>query len=120
MPVCPRVARRGRGDVHLARRPVSDDRRADRADTWHDAVTVELVLQRRAVAGGLGRRTVGRLADLLDRAADTMVHVDLPRVTPLAVPVLTLIGREKVATGSADDALLIEAEALAAEAMAVD
>ena len=42
---------------------------------------------------------VGRLADLLDRAADTMLHVDLPRVTPLAVPVLTLIGREKVATG---------------------
>ncbi|MBB4152126.1 ATP-dependent Lhr-like helicase [Sphingomonas jinjuensis] len=63
---------------------------------------------------------VGRLAGLLDRAADTMIHVDLPRVTPLAVPVLTLIGREKVATGTADDALLIEAEALAAEAMRVD
>ena len=63
---------------------------------------------------------VGRLAHLLDRAADTMLHVDLPRVSPLAVPVLTLIGREKVATGTADDALLIEAEALAAEAMAED
>ena len=63
---------------------------------------------------------VGRLANLLDRAADTMVHVDLPRVTPLAVPVLTLIGRERVATGAVDDALLIEAEALAAEAMAPD
>ncbi len=61
---------------------------------------------------------VGRLANLLDRAADTMVHVDLPRVTPLAVPVLTLIGRERVATGGGgEDALLIEAEALAAEAM---
>ena len=63
---------------------------------------------------------VGRLAGLLDRAADTMVHVDLPRVTPLAVPVLTLIGRERVATGSADDALLIEAEAMAADAMRLD
>lgn len=63
---------------------------------------------------------VGRLAHLLDRAADTMLHVDLDRVTPLAVPVLTLIGREKVATGTADDALLIEAEALAAEAMRID
>ena len=63
---------------------------------------------------------VGRLAALLDRAADTMVHVDLPRVTPLAVPVLTLIGRERVSTGAADDALLIEAEALAAEAMRID
>ena len=63
---------------------------------------------------------VGRLAHLLDRAAGTMLHVDLPRVSPLAVPVLTLIGRERVATGTADDALLIEAEALAAEAMAED
>ncbi|WP_082449997.1 ligase-associated DNA damage response DEXH box helicase [Sphingomonas sp. Leaf231] len=79
------------------------------------------VLLEAAWADARARMTdVGRLADLLGRAADTMVHVDLPRVTPLAVPVLTLIGREKVATGSADDALLIEAEALAAEAMRVD
>lgn len=79
------------------------------------------VLLQAAWADARARMTdVGRLADLLDRAADTMVHVDLPRVTPLAVPVLTLIGREKVATGSADDSLLIEAEALAAEAMRVD
>ena len=63
---------------------------------------------------------VGRLAGLLDRAAETMLHVDLARVSPLAVPVLTLIGRERVATGLADDALLLEAEALAAEAMRED
>jgi len=62
---------------------------------------------------------VGRLANLLDRAGGTMLHVDLERVSPLAVPVLVLIGREKVATGTADDDLLIEAEALAAEAMGV-
>jgi ATP-dependent Lhr-like helicase len=63
---------------------------------------------------------VGRLASLLDRATETMLHVDLPRITPLAVPVLTLIGRERVATGGADDALLVEAEQLAAEAMQRD
>ncbi|MES2096421.1 MAG: ligase-associated DNA damage response DEXH box helicase [Pseudomonadota bacterium] len=63
---------------------------------------------------------VGRLADLLDRAAETMVHVDLDRISPLAVPVLTLIGRERVATGLADDALLVEAEVLAQEAMRLD
>jgi ATP-dependent Lhr-like helicase len=63
---------------------------------------------------------VGRLADLLDRAAATMIHVDTDRVTPLAVPVLTMIGRERVATGLADDALLAEAEVLAAEAMRPD
>jgi ATP-dependent Lhr-like helicase len=34
--------------------------------------------------------------------------------------VLTLIGRERVATGLADDQLLIEAEALAEEAMRED
>ncbi|WP_375427306.1 ligase-associated DNA damage response DEXH box helicase [uncultured Sphingomonas sp.] len=61
---------------------------------------------------------VGRLANLLDRAAETMVHIDLPRVSPLAVPVLVLIGRERISTSQGDDALLIEAEALAAEAMA--
>jgi ATP-dependent Lhr-like helicase len=63
---------------------------------------------------------VGRLADLLDRAGHTMLHVTLDRVSPLAVPVLTLIGRENVATGLADDALLSEAESLAQEAMRLD
>ena len=63
---------------------------------------------------------VGRLAHLLDRAAETMLHVTLDRVSPLAVPVLTLIGRERIAMGLADDALLLEAEVLAAEAMRLD
>ncbi len=61
---------------------------------------------------------VGRLGDLIDRAQGTMIHKRLPRVSPLAVPVLVLIGREHVAQGTVDDALLIEAEALAADAMA--
>jgi ATP-dependent Lhr-like helicase len=60
---------------------------------------------------------VGRLARLLDTAQEKIVHVDLDRVSPLAVPVLVLIGRERIATGSSEDALLIEAEALVAEAM---
>jgi ATP-dependent Lhr-like helicase len=60
---------------------------------------------------------VGRLGDLLDRAADTMLHVDLERVSPLAVPLLVMIGRESVAQGSVDDALLMEAESLAGIAM---
>jgi ATP-dependent Lhr-like helicase len=60
---------------------------------------------------------VGRLGDLLDRAADTMLHVELERVSPLAVPLLVMIGRESVAQGSVDDALLMEAESLASVAM---
>ena len=48
---------------------------------------------------------VGRLARLLERAADTMLHVELDRVSPMAVPVLVIIGREHTAQGTADDAI---------------
>jgi ATP-dependent helicase Lhr and Lhr-like helicase len=60
---------------------------------------------------------VGRLGDLLDRAVDSMLHVELERVSPLAVPLMVIIGRESVAQGGADDMLLMEAEALANVAM---
>ena len=63
---------------------------------------------------------LGRLARLVDRAAATMVHVEASRVTPLAVPLMVVIGREASPTGLADEALLIEAEALAEEAMRLD
>jgi ATP-dependent Lhr-like helicase len=63
---------------------------------------------------------VGRLARLLDRAQGTMIHMKLDRVSPMAVPVLVIVGREATATGLADDAILIEAESLAAVAMRVD
>ncbi|WP_442681576.1 ligase-associated DNA damage response DEXH box helicase [Sphingomonas sp. ASY06-1R] len=76
------------------------------------------LLMRAAWEDARARMTdVGRLADLLDRAAGTMLHVTLERVSPLAVPVLVLIGRERVTQDNTEDALLIEAEALAAEAM---
>lgn len=60
---------------------------------------------------------VGRLGDLLDRAADTMLHIRLEKVSPMAVPLMVMIGRESVAQGSVDDALLAEAESLAGIAM---
>jgi ATP-dependent Lhr-like helicase len=63
---------------------------------------------------------VGRLGDLLDRAAGQLVHVELERVSPLAVPVLVMIGRESLPQGAADDELLEEAESLAAAAMRPD
>jgi ATP-dependent helicase Lhr and Lhr-like helicase len=63
---------------------------------------------------------VGRLARLLDRAQGTMIHVDLDRVSPMAVPVLVIVGRERTATGTVDDQLLIEAESLAEVAMRRD
>ena len=70
-----------------------------------------------------GRMTeLGRLARLVDRAAATMVHVAAERVTPLAIPLMVVIGREALPPGgAADEALLkLAEEALAAEAMAAD
>lgn len=63
---------------------------------------------------------VARVADVLDRAARDIDHVMLERVSPLAVPVLSMIGRESLPAGMADDELLIEAESLAAAAMRAD
>ena len=60
---------------------------------------------------------VGRLGDLLDRAAAQLVHVELDRVSPMAVPVMVMIGRESLPAGAADDELLLEAEGLAGLAM---
>jgi ATP-dependent Lhr-like helicase len=64
---------------------------------------------------------LGRLARLVERAAAQMVHVTATRVTPMAVPLMVIVGREALpAGGAADETLLIEAEALAAEAMRID
>jgi ATP-dependent Lhr-like helicase len=79
------------------------------------------VLMEAAWADARARMTdVGRLGDLLERAQGELVHVELDRVSPLAVPVMTMIGREAVPQGSVDEELLLEAESLAGEAMRVD
>ena len=62
---------------------------------------------------------VARIGDVLEQAQGGIDHVRLDRISPLAVPVLAMIGRESVAAGAADDALVMEAEALAAIAMPV-
>jgi ATP-dependent Lhr-like helicase len=63
---------------------------------------------------------LGRLVRLVDRAAATMVHVEADRITPMAVPLMVIVGREAAPAGTADEALLIEAESLAEEAMRLD
>ncbi|QWC56887.1 ligase-associated DNA damage response DEXH box helicase [Erythrobacter sp. 3-20A1M] len=78
----------------------------------------EHVLLEAAWADARQRMTdVGRLGDLLDSAAERLEHVELDRVSPLAVPVMVMIGRESVPQGAVDDELLLEAESLAAAAM---
>ncbi len=63
---------------------------------------------------------VARVADVLDRAAREIDHVRLERISPLSVPVLSMIGRESLPAGAADDLLLEEAESMAATAMRVE
>jgi ATP-dependent Lhr-like helicase len=79
------------------------------------------VLIEAAWADARARMTdVGRLGDLLDSAAERLVHVELDRVSPLAVPVMVMIGRESLPQGAVDDELLLEAETLAGAAMRIE
>ncbi|SFF74327.1 ATP-dependent helicase Lhr and Lhr-like helicase [Novosphingobium sp. CF614] len=63
---------------------------------------------------------VARVADVLDRAAREVDHVRLDRISPLSVPALSMIGRESLPSGTADEDLLVEAETLASLAMRLD
>jgi len=81
----------------------------------HQPDHVLLRATRADAAGGL--TDLGRIAEMLARVRGRVRHVALARVSPLAVPVLLEIGRESVRHGAGDDALLAEAETLAAEAM---
>ncbi|MDE2333043.1 MAG: ligase-associated DNA damage response DEXH box helicase [Rhodospirillales bacterium] len=63
-----------------------------------------------------GLTDIGRIAGMLARVGRRVRHRALSRVSPLAVPVLLEVGREQVRSGEDEEALLAEAEALAAEA----
>ena len=70
--------------------------------------------ERNARDNGLGSRAqvrqldLRRLSDMLLRIQGRIVHKELDRVSPLAVPVMLEIGRESV-YGEASDELLAEA-----------
>jgi ATP-dependent Lhr-like helicase len=72
--------------------------------TWADAAT--------------GLLEVGRVAAMLARIKDHIVHRRLAGISPLALPAMLQIGRETVAGGEADEHVLREAaEDLIREAM---
>jgi ATP-dependent Lhr-like helicase len=79
------------------------------------------LLLRAAWADARMRMTeLGRLVRLVDRASATMVHVTAERLTPLAIPLMVIVGREALPPGAeADESLLVQAEALAQDAMSV-
>ena len=63
---------------------------------------------------------VERVAQVLERAGSEIDHMVLERISPLAVPALSMLGRERTPAGMAEEELLVEAESLAALAMRPD
>ncbi len=67
-----------------------------------------------------GLLDLARLAQLLSRIAGRIIHKDLRRISPLAVPIMLEIGREPI-HGEAQDAILAEAaDVLVEEASGAD
>jgi ATP-dependent Lhr-like helicase len=75
-----------------------------------------ILLQATRADAAAGLLDVRRLADMLSRIKGRIVHKDLDRISPLAVPIMLEVGRERV-DGEAGDSLLSEAEDLIATAM---
>ena len=61
-----------------------------------------------------GLLDLGRLAEMLSRSAGRIIHKDLDRISPLAVPIMLEIGREPV-YGEADERILAEAAGVLVE-----
>ena len=73
-----------------------------------------ILLQAARDDAATGLLDLARLADMLARVQGHIVHKDLERVSPLAVPILLEIGREPV-YGQAQDEILAEAAAMLVE-----
>ncbi len=67
-----------------------------------------LLLRAAEADAATGQLDIRRLGEMLARVQGRIVHVDLDRVSPLAVPIMLEIGRESV-SGEADETLLREA-----------
>jgi ATP-dependent Lhr-like helicase len=79
-----------------------------------------ILLQATRVDAAAGLLDVKRLGEMLSRIRGRIVHKDLDRISPLAVPIMLEIGRESV-NGEANDMLLAEtADALIEEAMGTE
>ena len=72
--------------------------------TWADAST--------------GLLEIGRVGDMLARIRGRIVHRQLDRISPLALPAMLQIGRERVTSGEGEEQVLREAaDELIREAM---
>jgi ATP-dependent Lhr-like helicase len=75
-----------------------------------------ILLQATRADAAAGLLDVRRLGEMLSRIRGRIMHKDLDRISPLAVPIMLEVGREQV-NGEAGDSLLSEAEELIEEAM---
>ena len=73
-----------------------------------------ILLQAARDDAATGLLDLARLADMLARVQGHIIHKDLERVSPLAVPILLEIGREPI-YGQAQDEILAEAAAMLVE-----
>ncbi len=78
-----------------------------------------VLLQAARQDAATGFLDIRRLSDMLVRVQGKIVHKDLAKISPFAVPVMLEVGKEPVHGASVEEAILREAEAdLIAEAMA--
>jgi ATP-dependent Lhr-like helicase len=75
-----------------------------------------ILLQATRADAATGLLDVRRLAEMLSRIRSRIVHKDLERISPLAVPIMLEVGKMPV-HGEAGDSLLTEAADLVEEAM---
>ena len=66
-----------------------------------------VLLQAAYADAATGLLDIGRLGDMLKRIKDHILHKALDRISPLAVPIMLEIGRERIA-GSAEEEILKE------------
>ena len=77
-----------------------------------------ILLQAARQDAATGFLDIRRLSDMLMRVRGKIVHKDLAKISPFAVPVMLEVGKESVVGASAEDAILRDAEDdLIAEAM---
>lgn len=77
-----------------------------------------LLLQAARQDAATGFLDIRRLSEMLMRIRGQIVHKDLPKISPFAVPVMLEVGKEPVHGASVEEAILRDAESdLIAEAM---
>ena len=79
-----------------------------------------LLLQATRADAARGMTDIKRLSELLTRFDNNILHKDLPRISPLSVPLILEVGRESVTSSAVGDMLADLEQTLLKEAMVDD